>query len=132
MCAYIVYKCMGVFIHMCVNVCFMVCRKTLILHLRTWTNLGWTKNQSEYSRGLYAISFTSTYSHTVLCRYEDAYQYQNILGPLVKLEADYDKKIKEAQVCFLCIWIHILLHVYVHLNVINRNLRILLSAGIWD
>ncbi|XP_065905889.1 regulator of nonsense transcripts 1-like [Dysidea avara] len=30
-------------------------------------------------------------------RYEDAYQYQNILGPLVKLEADYDKKIKEAQ-----------------------------------
>ena len=31
-------------------------------------------------------------------RYEDAYQYQNILGPLVKLEADYDKKIKEAQV----------------------------------
>ena len=35
-------------------------------------------------------------------RYEDAYQYQNILGPLVKLEADYDKKIKEAQVC-MCV-----------------------------
>ena len=30
-------------------------------------------------------------------RYEDAYQYQNILGPLVKLEADYDKKLKESQ-----------------------------------
>lgn len=30
-------------------------------------------------------------------RYEDAYQYQNIFGPLVKLEADYDKKLKESQ-----------------------------------
>lgn len=30
-------------------------------------------------------------------RYTDAYQYQNILGPLVKLEADYDKKLKESQ-----------------------------------
>eukprot|EP01062_Namystynia_karyoxenos_P080091 TRINITY_DN856_c0_g2_i1.p1 TRINITY_DN856_c0_g2~~TRINITY_DN856_c0_g2_i1.p1 ORF type:complete len:1073 (+),score=422.91 TRINITY_DN856_c0_g2_i1:125-3343(+) len=29
--------------------------------------------------------------------YEDAYHYQNVLGPLVKLEADYDKKMKEAQ-----------------------------------
>lgn len=35
----------------------------------------------------------------VLLRYEDAYQYQNIFGPLVKLEADYDKKLKESQVC---------------------------------
>eukprot|EP00124_Ichthyophonus_hoferi_P000001 Ihof_evm1s1 gene=Ihof_evmTU1s1 len=33
----------------------------------------------------------------VLLRYEDAYQYQNIFGPLVKLEADYDKRMKEAQ-----------------------------------
>ena len=32
-----------------------------------------------------------------LRRYEDAYQYQNIFGPLVKLEADYDKKLKESQ-----------------------------------
>ena len=30
-------------------------------------------------------------------RYEDAYQYQNIFGPLVKIEADYDKRLKEAQ-----------------------------------
>ena len=30
-------------------------------------------------------------------RYEDAYQYQNIMGPLVKLEADYDRQMKEAQ-----------------------------------
>ncbi|CAG2210101.1 Putative regulator of nonsense transcripts 1,ATP-dependent helicase upf1,Regulator of nonsense transcripts 1,ATP-dependent helicase NAM7,Regulator of nonsense transcripts 1 homolog [Mytilus edulis] len=29
--------------------------------------------------------------------YDDAYQYQNIFGPLVKLEADYDKKLKESQ-----------------------------------
>eukprot|EP01027_Heterolobosea_sp_BB2_P017330 GEZU01024570.1.p1 GENE.GEZU01024570.1~~GEZU01024570.1.p1 ORF type:complete len:1077 (+),score=269.79 GEZU01024570.1:179-3232(+) len=29
--------------------------------------------------------------------YEDAYQYQNILGPLVQLEAEYDKKMKESQ-----------------------------------
>lgn len=33
----------------------------------------------------------------VLLRYEDGYQYQNIFGPLVKLEADYDKKLKESQ-----------------------------------
>ncbi|XP_065837175.1 regulator of nonsense transcripts 1-like [Oscarella lobularis] len=33
----------------------------------------------------------------VLLRYEDAYQYQNIFGPLVKFEADYDKKLKESQ-----------------------------------
>jgi regulator of nonsense transcripts 1 len=39
--------------------------------------------------------------HPVVLRYEDAYQYQNIFGPLVKLEADYDKKMKEAQVLSL-------------------------------
>jgi len=33
----------------------------------------------------------------VLLRYEDAYQYQNVFGPLVKLEADYDRKLKESQ-----------------------------------
>lgn len=30
-------------------------------------------------------------------RYEDAYQYQNVFGPLVKMEADDDRKIKESQ-----------------------------------
>lgn len=34
---------------------------------------------------------------SILLRYEDAYQYQNIFGPLVKIEADYDKKLKESQ-----------------------------------
>lgn len=33
----------------------------------------------------------------ILLKYEDAYQYQNIFGPLVKIEADYDKKLKESQ-----------------------------------
>lgn len=33
----------------------------------------------------------------VLLKYEDAYQYQNIFGPLVKIEGDYDKRLKEAQ-----------------------------------
>ena len=32
-----------------------------------------------------------------LLRYEDAYQYQKITGPLVKIEADYDKRLKESQ-----------------------------------
>ena len=36
-------------------------------------------------------------------RYEDAYQYQNIFGPLMKLEADYDKAMKEGQVGGGCI-----------------------------
>ena len=30
-------------------------------------------------------------------RFDDGYNYQNIFGPLVKLEADYDKKVKESQ-----------------------------------
>ncbi|KAJ1031856.1 hypothetical protein NDA13_002242 [Ustilago tritici] len=33
----------------------------------------------------------------ILLQYEDAYQYQNIFGPLVKIEADYDRKLKESQ-----------------------------------
>lgn len=33
----------------------------------------------------------------IMLRYEDAYQYQNIFGPLVKIEADYDKRLKESQ-----------------------------------
>lgn len=33
----------------------------------------------------------------VSLRYDDAYVYQNIFGPLVKMEADYDKQMKESQ-----------------------------------
>ena len=32
------------------------------------------------------------------CSYDDAYQPQNVFGPLIKLEADYDKAMKENQV----------------------------------
>lgn len=35
--------------------------------------------------------------HSVCLRYEDGFQYQNIFGPLVKLESDFDRKLKEAQ-----------------------------------
>jgi len=35
--------------------------------------------------------------HPVLLKYEDPYHYQNIFGPLVKMESDYDRKLKEAQ-----------------------------------
>jgi len=33
----------------------------------------------------------------VVLRYEDAYQYQNVFGPLVQMEAKYDKEMKEKQ-----------------------------------
>jgi regulator of nonsense transcripts 1 len=33
----------------------------------------------------------------VALRYEDAYEYERIYAPLVKLEAEYDKKVKESQ-----------------------------------
>ncbi|KAK9474352.1 P-loop containing nucleoside triphosphate hydrolase protein [Dipodascopsis tothii] len=33
----------------------------------------------------------------VLLKYDDAYQYQRCFGPLIKIEADYDKKLKESQ-----------------------------------
>lgn len=32
----------------------------------------------------------------ILLRYEDAYQYQNAFAPLVKIEADYDKSLKDS------------------------------------
>ena len=40
----------------------------------------------------------------VALRYDDAYQYQNIFGPLLKLEADYDKAMKENQVQCVYVW----------------------------
>lgn len=39
----------------------------------------------------------------LLCSYDDAYQYQNIFGPLIKLEADYDKQMKENQARRSCL-----------------------------
>jgi regulator of nonsense transcripts 1 len=32
-----------------------------------------------------------------LVKYDDAFHYQNIFGPLIKLEAEYDRKTKESQ-----------------------------------
>jgi regulator of nonsense transcripts 1 len=32
-----------------------------------------------------------------LSLYQDGYHYQNIMAPLVKMEADYDKRMKEGQ-----------------------------------
>ena len=52
-----------------------------------------------------------------ISRYEDAYQYQNIFGPLVKLEADYDKKLKESQVLNT---IHFLLDLFLTLHFSNN------------
>ena len=40
---------------------------------------------------------TGEYLLYLLTRYQNAYHYQNILGPLIKLEADYDKRLKESQ-----------------------------------
>jgi regulator of nonsense transcripts 1 len=34
--------------------------------------------------------------HPTLLHYEDGYHYQNVLAPLVKLEADYDRQLKES------------------------------------
>jgi regulator of nonsense transcripts 1 len=33
----------------------------------------------------------------VLLRYEDGYQYDSVFGPLIKLEAEYDRRLKESQ-----------------------------------
>ena len=35
------------------------------------------------------------------CRYDDAYAYQNVFGPLVALEAAHDRAMKESQVQLL-------------------------------
>eukprot|EP00392_Amoebophrya_sp_AT5.2_P007086 g7100.t1 len=36
-------------------------------------------------------------TRSITLRYEDAYQYQHTFAPLVKMEADYDKRMKESQ-----------------------------------
>ncbi|KAJ3594968.1 hypothetical protein NHX12_004273 [Muraenolepis orangiensis] len=56
----------------------------------------WKENPSATLEDLEKPGVDEEPNH-VLLRYEDAYQYQNIFGPLVKLEADYDKKLKESQ-----------------------------------
>ena len=50
------------------------------------------------SRSLLASPFLLPTRLTPLCcRYDDAYQYQSIMAPLVRLEAEYDRQAREAQ-----------------------------------
>ncbi|KAJ9632060.1 ATP-dependent RNA helicase [Taxawa tesnikishii (nom. ined.)] len=57
----------------------------------------WKDNQSATIEDLEKGAGVDDEPAPVLLRYDDAYQYQNIFGPLVKIEADYDRKLKEAQ-----------------------------------
>jgi len=57
----------------------------------------WRTNPSARLADLDVASAAEEAATPVQVRYEDAYQYQNILGPLVQLEAEEDKKLKESQ-----------------------------------
>ncbi|KAJ2043293.1 ATP-dependent RNA helicase [Coemansia sp. S16] len=56
----------------------------------------WMRNSSSLV-GDAAAPEAEAEAQKVLLRYEDAYQYQSIFGPLVKIEADYDRRMKESQ-----------------------------------
>ena len=57
----------------------------------------WKDNTSATIQDLEKATSIDDEPAPVLLRYDDAYQYQNVFGPLVKIEADYDRKLKEAQ-----------------------------------
>ncbi|EZF78308.1 hypothetical protein H105_00699 [Trichophyton soudanense CBS 452.61] len=57
----------------------------------------WKENASATVEDLEKATNVDDEPAPVLLRYDDAYQYQNVFGPLVKIEADYDRKLKEAQ-----------------------------------
>jgi len=57
----------------------------------------WKDNPSAVVEDLEKASGIDDEPQPVLLRYDDAYQYQNVFGPLVKIEADYDRKLKESQ-----------------------------------
>ena len=44
-----------------------------------------------------AADQTTAHLWSSSCRYDDAYAHQNVFGPLVKIEADYDKARRESQ-----------------------------------
>lgn len=44
-----------------------------------------------------AASLLEAEAEPVCVRYDDAFHYQNIMGPLVQLEAEYDRRMKESQ-----------------------------------
>ncbi|KAF3013583.1 hypothetical protein G7054_g4727 [Neopestalotiopsis clavispora] len=57
----------------------------------------WKDNASATIQDLEKAASIDDDPSPVLLKYEDPYQYQNIFGPLVKMESDYDRKLKEAQ-----------------------------------
>lgn len=57
----------------------------------------WKENQLATVQDLEKAAGIDDDPAPVQSHYDDAYQYQNIFGPLVKIEADYDRKLKEAQ-----------------------------------
>jgi len=57
----------------------------------------WRTNPDATKEDLLDDDYVDEEPSPVLMRYEDAYHYQNVFAPLVKLEADYDKKMKESQ-----------------------------------
>ncbi|KAK4634286.1 Regulator of nonsense transcripts 1 [Fulvia fulva] len=57
----------------------------------------WKENSSATIQDLEKNAGIDDEPAPVVLRYDDAYQYQNVFGPLVKIEADYDRKLKEAQ-----------------------------------
>ena len=57
----------------------------------------WKDNQNATIQDLSNPAALDDEPAPVLLRYDDAYQYQNVFGPLVKIEADYDRKLKESQ-----------------------------------
>jgi hypothetical protein len=65
--------------------------------LKTWKNQEWMTSLNLFYYGMSACFHLCTIKINLPFRYEDAYQYQNIFGPLVKIEADYDKRLKESQ-----------------------------------
>ncbi|ODM97533.1 Regulator of nonsense transcripts 1 [Orchesella cincta] len=56
----------------------------------------WKENQDASFQDLEKPGIEDEPQH-VLLRYEDGYQYEQIFKPLIKLEAEYDKKLKESQ-----------------------------------
>ncbi|KAG4065353.1 hypothetical protein HA402_012298 [Bradysia odoriphaga] len=56
----------------------------------------WKENENATFQDLEKPGVDSEPSQ-VLLRYEDGFQYQKVFGPLVRLEADYDKRLKESQ-----------------------------------
>jgi regulator of nonsense transcripts 1 len=57
----------------------------------------WRENANATLEDLQAATGIDDEPRPTQTRYEDAYEYQNILAPLVKMEADYGRKLKESQ-----------------------------------